>query len=92
MSLAAAPRFLLPRRFDGTDLPSQPTDRFYPLVDANGSVWLGREEMVLWRGQVRVSEQFFTPEFDDFDRIWDLLNRAEYADDNAQRIIDKEED
>lgn len=77
MSLAAVPQFLLPRRLDGTDLPSEPTDRFYPLVDANGSVRLGRKEMVLWRGQVRVSEQFFTPEFDDFDRIWDLPEPAD---------------
>jgi len=77
VSVAAAPQFLLARRLDGTDLPSQPTDRFYPLVNADGSVRLGREEIVLWRGQVGVSEQFFTPEFDDFDRMWDLPEPAD---------------
>ena len=74
---AIGSQFLLPRRLDGTDLPGRPGDRFYPLVEPDGSVRLLSGETVLWRGQAHVGELLFTQEFDDFDRLWDLPEPAD---------------
>lgn len=74
---AIVPQFLIPRQVDGADLPAKPTDRFYPLVRPDGTIWLSCGETVFWRGKANVSEYFYTEEFDDYDRLWELPEPAD---------------
>jgi hypothetical protein len=74
---ALAPQFLIPRQLDGADLPAKPTDRFYPLVQPDGTIRFASNEAALWRGKANVGEYLYTEQFDDYDRLWELPEPAD---------------
>ena len=71
------PQFLTPRQFHDTNPRAKSTDRFYPLVESDGTtIRLAPSEMALWRGKANVGEYHYPEEFDDYDRLWELPKPA----------------